>query len=94
MRTLINSELDDLREGEYNPQKTSLNSLTIIVYFKYMPQIKIYHIITSITKTSIMSGDYKSCLNYFKEQDKVFRKTHKIISAEEYVKIIKKKPML
>lgn len=39
-----------------------------------MPQIKIYHIIKTITKISVMSGDYESCLNYFKEQDKVFRK--------------------
>lgn len=59
-----------------------------------MAQIKIYHIITAIIKTSVFSGDYESCLNYFKEQDKIFRKTHKIISAEEYSKIIKKKPIL
>ena len=58
-----------------------------------MPQIKVFHIIKTITKTSVMSGDYESCLNYFKEQDKVFRKTHKIISAEEYQKMIKKKPI-
>lgn len=57
-----------------------------------MAQIKIYHIIKTITKTSVMSGNYESCLNYFNEQDKVFRKTHKIISAEDYIKIIKKKP--
>lgn len=55
-----------------------------------MPQIKIFHIIKITTKISVMSGDYESCLNYFKEQDKVFRKTHKIISVEEYKKIIKK----
>jgi len=59
-----------------------------------MPQIKIYHIIKTTTKTSIMSGDYESCLTYFNEQDKVFRKTHKIISADDYVKIIKKKQTL
>ena len=41
-----------------------------------------------------MSGDYESCLNYFKEQDKIFRKTHKIISAEDYIKITNKKPTL
>lgn len=59
-----------------------------------MPQIKIYHIIRTITRKSVMSGDYESCLNYFKEQDKAFRKTHKIISAEDYIKIIKKKQIL
>lgn len=59
-----------------------------------MPQIKIYHIITAITKVNVFSGDYESCLNYFKKQNKIFRKTHKIISAEEYTKIIKKKPIL
>ena len=41
-----------------------------------------------------MSGDYESCLNHFKEQDKIFRKTHKIISAEDYIKITNKKPTL
>lgn len=55
-----------------------------------MAQIKIYHIIKTATKKSVMSGDYDSCLNYFKEQDKVFRKTHKIIPVEDYIKIIKK----
>lgn len=59
-----------------------------------MVQIKIYHIIAAITKASVFSGNYESCLNYFKEQNKIFRKTHKIISAEEYSKIIKKKPIL
>lgn len=59
-----------------------------------MPQIKIYHIIRTITRKSVMSGDYESCLNYFKEQDKAFRKTHKIISSEDYIKITKKKQML
>lgn len=59
-----------------------------------MAQIKIYHIIRIATKTSVMSGDYDSCLNYFKEQDKVFRKTHKIIPVEDYIKITKKQQSL
>ena len=59
-----------------------------------MAQIKVYHIIRIITRKSVMSGDYNSCLNYFKKQDKVFRKTHKIISAEDYIKITKKKQTL
>lgn len=80
----------------YSPRieiRLTLPSLTIIITNINMSQIKIYHIIKTIAKTSVMSGDYKSCLNYFKEQDKVFRKTHKIISAEDYQKILKKKPM-
>lgn len=59
-----------------------------------MPQIKTYHIIRTVTRKSVMSGDYNSCLNYFNGQDKVFRKTHKIISAEDYIKITKKKQTL
>ena len=59
-----------------------------------MSQVKIYHIIKTASKTSVMSGDYESCLNHFKEQDKIFRKTHKIISAEDYIKITNKKPTL
>lgn len=59
-----------------------------------MAQIKVYHIIRIITRKSVMSEDYNSCLNYFKEQDKAFRKTHKIISAEDYIKITKKKQAL
>lgn len=59
-----------------------------------MAQIKIFHIIRIVNKKSIISGDYESCLNYFKEQDKAFRKTHKIIPVEEYNKIIKKKSTL
>jgi len=59
-----------------------------------MSQIKTYHIIRTITRKSVMSGDYNSCLNYFNGQDKVFRKTHKIISAEDYIKITKKKQIL
>lgn len=59
-----------------------------------MPQIKIYHIIRTVTKKSVMSGDYSSCLTYFNEQDKVFRKTHKIIPVEDYIKITKKQQSL
>lgn len=59
-----------------------------------MPQIKIYHIIRTVTKKSVMSGDYNSCLTYFNEQDKVFRKTHKIIPVEDYIKITKKQQSL
>ena len=59
-----------------------------------MPQIKIYHIIRTITKKSVMSGDYDSCLAYFNKQDKVFRKTHKIIPVEDYIKITKKQQSL
>ena len=56
--------------------------------------MKIYHIIKVITKTSVCKGSYDACLNMFNMHDKVYRKTHKIISEEEYNKIIKKKPTL
>lgn len=56
--------------------------------------MKIYHIIKVITKTSVCKGSYDACLNMFNMQDKVYRKTHKIISEEEYNKIIKKKQTL
>lgn len=59
-----------------------------------MPQIKVYHIIRTITRKSVMSGDYDSCLTYFNEQDKAFRKTHKIIPVEDYIKITKKQQTL
>lgn len=59
-----------------------------------MSQIKIYHIIKTATKKSVISGDYNSCLTYFNEQDKVFRKTHKIIPVEDYIKITKKQKSL
>lgn len=56
-----------------------------------MSKTKFYHILKVSNKKSVMSGDYDSCLTYFNEQDKVFRKTHKIITADDYQKIIKKK---
>lgn len=55
-----------------------------------MSQIKFYHILKISNKKSVMSGDYNSCLTYFNEQDKVFRKTHKIITANDYQKITNK----
>lgn len=61
---------------------------------KYMSKIKTFHIIKVSIKKSVMSGDYESCLNHFNKQDKIFRKTHKIISAEDYIKITKKKSAL
>ena len=58
-----------------------------------MSKFKNYHIIISATKTSIASGSYESCLNMFNIQDKVYKRTHKIISDEDYQKILKKKPI-
>jgi len=57
-----------------------------------MAKIKTYHIFNTINKTSKFTGTYDSCLNEFNLQDKAYRKIHKIISDEEYQKIIKKKP--
>lgn len=59
-----------------------------------MAKNKLFHIITVVNKDSIFNGSYDACLNMFNMQDKVYRKTHKIISTEEYQKIIKKKPVL
>jgi hypothetical protein len=59
-----------------------------------MAKNKLFHIIGIINKTSVHKGSYDDCLNMFNLQDKVYRKTHKIISAEDYIKIINKKPTL
>lgn len=59
-----------------------------------MAKLKDFHIIINSTKTSVHTGSYDTCLNIFNTQDKVYRKTHKIISDEEYNKIIKKKQVL
>ncbi len=58
-----------------------------------MAKTKTYHIFNTINKTSKFTGTYDSCLNEFNLQDKIYHKTHKIISDEEYNKIIKKKPI-
>ena len=57
-----------------------------------MSKFKNYHIITNATKISVASGSYEACLNMFNMQDKIYKKTHKLISDEEYQKILKKKP--
>lgn len=56
-----------------------------------MSKFKNYHIIINATKTSVASGSYEACFNIFNMQDKVYKKTHKLISDEEYQKILKKK---
>ena len=53
-----------------------------------------YHIINKITKDSVYYDNYDVCLYVFTNKVKAFRQTHKIISDEEYNKIIKKKPVL
>lgn len=58
-----------------------------------MAKNKLFHIIGIINKTSVCKGSYDACLNMFNMQDKVYRKTHKIITDEDYQKILKKKPM-
>ena len=58
-----------------------------------MAKNKLFHIIGIINKTSVYKGSYDACLNMFNMQDKVYRKTHKIITDEDYQKILKKKPM-
>lgn len=59
-----------------------------------MAKLKNYHIIINSTKTSVCQGSYDACNNMFNMQDKIYRKTHKIISEEEYNKILKKKQAL
>lgn len=52
---------------------------------------KKHHIINRITREQRFSGTYDECLELYIMQDKPYRKLHKIISDEEYQKIIKKK---
>lgn len=59
-----------------------------------MAKNKLFHIIGIITKTSVYKGSYDDCLNMFNLQDKPYRKLHKIISANDYIKIINKKSTL
>lgn len=59
-----------------------------------MAKLKNFHIIITSTKISVYNGSYDGCLNMFNLQDKTYRKTHKIISDEEYNKITKKKSTL
>lgn len=56
-----------------------------------MGNIKLYYIIHRINKTKDFSATYDGCLEYFMQQDKIYRKLHKIISEKEYNHIIKKK---
>ena len=53
-----------------------------------------YHIINKATKQSIYNDSYDTCIYVFTNKHRLFRQTHKIISDEEYQKIIKKKPIL
>ena len=59
-----------------------------------MAKTKTFHVITVIDKGSIFNGSYDNCVNFLNEKTKVFRKLHKIISEEEYQKILKKKQAL
>ena len=58
-----------------------------------MAKNKLFHIIITNTKTSVCKGSYDACLNMFNLQDKIYRRTHKIISDEDYQKMLKKKPI-
>lgn len=55
---------------------------------------KKHHIINRITREQKFSGTYDECLELYIMQDKPYRKLHKIISDEDYIKIINKKPTL
>ncbi|MBP3201314.1 MAG: hypothetical protein J6M39_06670 [Lachnospiraceae bacterium] len=54
----------------------------------------LYHIINKATKTSAFCDKYEVCRYSLANKSKSYRQTHKIISDEEYQKIIKKKPVL
>lgn len=53
-----------------------------------------YHVINKLTKDSILEDNYDICLYRLTNSSKSFRQTHKIISDDEYQKIIKKKSVL
>jgi len=53
-----------------------------------------YHIINKFTKESVLKDNYDICLYRLTNSSKPFRQTHKIISDNEYQKIINKKPTL
>lgn len=55
---------------------------------------EVYHIINKANKTSVMQDTYEVCRYILANKAKSFRQTHKIISDDEYQKIIKKKPTL
>lgn len=58
-----------------------------------MAKTKTFHIITVVDKDSIYNGSYDDCVDFLNKKTKVFRKLHKLVSDEDYQKIIKKKPI-
>lgn len=59
-----------------------------------MANIKIYHIINRITRKEDFTATYDGCLEYYNQQDKIYRRNFKIIDDKEFNKLIKKNPAL
>jgi hypothetical protein len=79
----------------YSPRvevRLTLPSLIIHKTNNIMAKTKTFHIITVIDKDSIFNGSYDDCVDFLNKKTKVFRKLHKLVSDEDYQKIIKKKP--
>lgn len=55
-----------------------------------MSKLKLYYIINRVTKKEDFTGTYDGCLEYYQQQDKSYKRLHKIIDEKEYNKIIKK----
>lgn len=55
-----------------------------------MPKINIYYIINRITKKEDFNGTYDGCLEFYNNQNKTYRKLHRIIDNREFNKIVKK----
>lgn len=45
---------------------------------------KVFCIINKHNRKLVKEGGYDECLQYFNAQDKVFRKTHKIINQKDF----------
>lgn len=59
-----------------------------------MAKDSIYHIIHRITRKEDFMATYNGCLEYYNQQDKTYRKLHRIIDNNEFNKIIKKRESL
>ena len=59
-----------------------------------MAKDSIYHIIHRITREEDFMATYNGCLEYYNQQDKTYRKLHRIIDNREFNKIIKRRESL
>ena len=53
-----------------------------------------YHIINRITRVEKYHSNYDECLEFYNNQDKTYRKLHRIIDNREFNKIIKRRESL